>query len=66
MLTKPCKYLRYGCENTHISAVCLSHRAAVYKSIPASLMNIAENCQDLAHERVGIWILVQWCRMLFV
>lgn len=40
MLTKLSNYLRYGCENTHISAVSLSHRAAVYESIPACSMNV--------------------------
>lgn len=40
MLTKLSKHLRYGCENTHTSAVSLSHRAAVDETIPTSLMNV--------------------------
>ncbi len=42
VLTKLLNYLRYGCENTHMSAVSLSHRAAVYESIPACLMNVSQ------------------------
>lgn len=51
-LTKLSKYLRYGCENTHISAVSVSHRAGVYKSIPASHMNVWQKTAETWHRHM--------------
>lgn len=51
-LTDLSKYLRYGCENTHISAVSVSHRAAVYDSVPTGLMNVSQKTVSAQYRRV--------------
>lgn len=63
MFAKLSNYVRFGCENTHISAVRLGHRAAVDGGIPAGFVHVWQEAVRVLGTHVSgyqlVWHILQ-------